>query len=248
MRDIQKAKSLYQFLHKEHICSDDLDFEDIVIRYIYGDIYQHGTLDLHMRELILIVVNTSNMTLKSLEEHVYAALKAEVSPIEIKEAVYQCTPYIGVGKVIEALDVVNNVLKENHISLPLENQSTVQEETRFQAGFDVQSLAFGRANIQANHDHAPEELKHIQNYLSAYCFGDFYTRQGLDVKTREILTFVILATLGGCENQLRAHTTANLRVGNSRELLIEVITQCQPYIGFPRTLNALNIINEITKK
>lgn len=248
MRDIKKANSLYHFLHKEHICPDDLDFESIMIRYIYGDIYQRGTLDLRMRELILVVVNTSNMTFKSLAEHVYGALKAEVSPIEIKEAVYQCTPYIGVGKVIEALDVVNNVLKENHVSLPLEDQSTVREETRFQDGFEIQSYAFGRDNIQANHDHAPVELKHIQNYLSAYCFGDFYTRQGLDVKTREILTFVILATLGGCENQLRAHTTANLTVGNSRELLIEVITQCQPYIGFPRTLNALNIINEVTKK
>ena len=60
--------------------------------------------------------------------------------------------------------------------------------------------------------------------------------------------FVMLATLGGCENQLRGHVGANITVGNSRELLIETITQCQPYIGFPRTLNALNIINEVTKK
>ena len=39
MRDIQMANSLYQFLHKEHICLDDLDFESIMIRYIYGDVY-----------------------------------------------------------------------------------------------------------------------------------------------------------------------------------------------------------------
>lgn len=70
----------------------------------------------------------------------------------------------------------------------------------------------------------------------------------MDLKTRELLTFVILATLGGCENQLRAHTAANITVGNTRNLLIDVITQCQPYIGFPRTLNAINIINEIIKE
>ena len=73
-------------------------------------------------------------------------------------------------------------------------------------------------------------------------------RQGLDLKIREMLTFVMLATLGGCENQLRAHTMANIQVGNSRDMLIDVITQCQPYIGFPRTLNAINIINEVTQK
>ena len=248
MRDIEKAKELYQSLHKNHFCPHDLAYEEMMIHYIYGDVYQHDNLDLRLRELILIVVNTTNMTLESLKEHVYAALKANVTPVEMKEAIYQCTPYIGVGKVKEALDAVHDVFVENQIELPLENQSTVEEETRFQAGFDVHSEAFGRENIQANHDHAPQELKHIQDYLSAHCFGDFYTRQGLDLKIREMLTFIMLATLGGCENQLRAHTMANIQVGNSRDMLIDVITQCQPYIGFPRTLNAINIINEVTQK
>lgn len=66
------------------------------------------------------------------------------------------------------------------------------------------------------------------------------------MKQRELITFIMLSTLGGCENQLRSHVGANIRVGNSRELLIEAITQCIAYIGFPRTLNAINIINEVT--
>ena len=84
----------------------------------------------------------------------------------------------------------------------------------------------------------------MQDYLSAYCFGDFYTRSGLNLRQRELLTFVMLSSLGGCENQLRAHIQANLRVGNDKTMLIEIITQCQPYIGFPRTLNAIALINE----
>ena len=58
----------------------------------------------------------------------------------------------------------------------------------------------------------------------------------------------MLATLGGCENQLRAHTQANITVGNSIDLLIETLTHCLPYIGFPRTLNAIAIVNEVTLK
>lgn len=227
---------------------DDLEYRDIMFNYIYGDVYHHGTIELKLRELILIVVNTTNHTLKALRKHIIGGLNAGLTPVEIKEAVYQCTPYVGFGKVEEALDVVNEVLQEEKVILPLPSQATVTAQTRFEKGFAVQCQAFGRKLIQAGHDNAPEELKHIQNYLSEYCFGDFYTRTGLDLKVRELLTMVMLATLGGCENQLRGHVGANLTVGNSRELLIETITQCQPYIGFPRTLNAINIINEVTNK
>ena len=245
----KKAEQLFSDLNdgKDFLVKDP-ELREIMINYLYGDVYHHGNLDFKLRELILIVVNTTNHTLKALNEHVTSGLSVGVTPVEIKEAVYQCTPYIGLGKVEEALEIVNLVFEEKNISLPLLPQATVQGDNRFEKGFAVQSAAFGQEHIQAGHDHAPKELKHIQNYLSEYCFGDFYTRNGLDLPTRELITMVMLATLGGCENQLRAHVGANLTVGNNRDTLIETITQCQPYIGFPRTLNAIAIINEITKK
>ena len=52
---------------------------------------------------------------------------------------------------------------------------------------------------------------HIQDALSAMCFGDFYTRGALDVKTRELITLCVLAALGGCENQLRSHVQGSDR-------------------------------------
>lgn len=245
MKRVNQANELYQKLYgNEQDLPYDQEYEQIMKNYIYGDVYQHGQIDEQLREMIMIVVQTTNHTLKALRKHVLAGIKVGLSVIAMKEAIYQCTPYIGYGKVEEALDIMNHVLQEKHISLDIPSQSTVNEETRFSKGFDVQCTAFLKENIQAGHDNAPKELKHIQDYLSAYCFGDFYTRNGLDLKTRELLTFVMLSTLGGCENQLRAHTAANFRVGNTRGLLIETITQCQPYIGFPRTLNAISIINE----
>lgn len=240
----KKANDLFKQLNDEEFFIDDPELQEIMKKYIYGDVYHHGTLDLSTRELILIVVNTVNQTMTSLKQHVLSALKCQVEPEIIKEAIYQSVPYIGMGKVEESLHMVNLLFKENNISFPLKLMSTVHEDNRFDKGFDVQSEAFGREHIQANHNQAPQELKHIQNYLSAYCFGDFYTRKGLNLKQRELLTFVMLATLGGCENQLRAHIQANLHVGNDKKVLIETITQCQPYIGFPRTLNAIALINE----
>jgi 4-carboxymuconolactone decarboxylase len=87
---------------------------------------------------------------------------------------------------------------------------------------------------------------HIQHYLSANCFGDNYTRTGIDVPTRELLTFSMLVALGGCEAQVKGHVAANLNVGNDRAKLIDVVTQLLPFIGYPRTLNALRVVNEVT--
>ena len=90
-----------------------------------------------------------------------------------------------------------------------------------------------------------EKMQFIQDYLSAYCFGDFYTRKFLPIHERELLTFAILASQGGCEGQVKAHVGGNATVGNGKEVLLAALTVCLPYIGFPRTLNALSCINEV---
>jgi len=75
--------------------------------------------------------------------------------------------------------------------------------------------------------------------LSANCFGDHYTRSGVDVGTRELLTFAMLVALGGCDPQVKGHVAANLNVGNDRSVLMDVLTQLLAFIGYPRTLNGL---------
>jgi alkylhydroperoxidase/carboxymuconolactone decarboxylase family protein YurZ len=72
------------------------------------------------------------------------------------------------------------------------------------------------------------------------------TRTGIDVPTRELLTFSMLVALGGCDAQVKGHVAANLNVGNDRARLIDVLTQLLPFIGYPRTLNGLRAINEVT--
>ena len=95
---------------------------------------------------------------------------------------------------------------------------------------------------------APQELKHIQDYLSANCFGDYYTRGGLNLKTRELLTFATLISLGGVDSQVRSHVQGNLNMGNGRQVLLDTVTVLLPYIGYPRSLNAIAAVNEIAKE
>src|SRR5207244_75373 len=95
---------------------------------------------------------------------------------------------------------------------------------------------------------APDDEQHFQRFLSANCFGDYVTRSGTDVRTRELLTFAMLVSLGGCDPQVRGHVAANLNVGNDRGMLLSVLTQLLPFIGYPRTLNGLAAINEVTDR
>ncbi len=54
----------------------------------------------------------------------------------------------------------------------------------------------------------------------------------------------MLAALGGCEPQLAGHVAGNLAAGNDRRVLVRAITHLLPFIGYPRTLNAIRVINE----
>ena len=108
-------------------------------------------------------------------------------------------PSYGPEKVQCALDEVNQAFQSAGIPCPPANQSTVSEETRFEKGLAVQQKIFGADTINAMRANAPAELKHIQDYLSACCFGDFYTRGTLDLKMRELITFCAICCLGGCD-------------------------------------------------
>ena len=243
----EKAKNKYNELLKRDASltkPNDPDLESIFNNFLYGEVYNHGTLEPKLRELVTLVSLTASQGTDMIKPHVETALNIGVSPIEIKEALYQCSPYVGYPRVFAALEKANEVFKEKNISLPIESQSTVTESTRFDKGLEIQTNTFGTRILDA-HNNAPANQKHIQNFLSANCFGDFYTRNGLNMKERELLTFIMIVSLGGAEPQAASHASANISIGNSKDMLIEAVTQCLPYIGYPRTLNAIAIINNI---
>jgi 4-carboxymuconolactone decarboxylase len=247
MNRVEKSKEKYKQLFGNGVpaaYATDPDFQEILNLFIFGDVFYQGNLDDKQRELITLVVLTTNQTLPQLKAHVGAALNVGLTPVEIKEAVYQCAPYIGFPKTLNAINEVNEVFKAKNIALPIESQKTVDEVNRFEKGFATQVEIFGDV-IAKMREAAPANQKHMQDYLSTFCFGDFYTREGLDLKTRELLTLCIISTIGGCESQVKSHVLGNKNVGNDKKTLITAITHCLPYMGFPRTLNALACVNEM---
>lgn len=169
------------------------------------------------------------------------ALDAGVTPVMAKEIVYQATDYLGFGRVLPFINITNEILEARGVSLPLENQATTTLEDRLEKGIQAQVDIFGE------HMNEAWKASHINCWLASNCFGDYYTRNGLDLAQREMITFCFIMAQGGCEPQLTAHAKGNMNLGNDKEFLIRVVSQCVPYIGYPRSLNAIACINKVAE-
>lgn len=230
----------YSHMTNEEVKSDEI--MQVWNDFLERDVKPYGSLDKKTRYLVLLTGNAAAQGFASYEDILKESLKEGVKPEEIKESLYQAVPYAGMAKIYDFIILTDKVLEEMGIKLPLEKAGRVTEETRFEQGLNVQKEIFGSEHIDSMRANAPAELKHIQDYLSANCFGDYYTRGVLDIKTRELLTFVALVSMGGADPQAKAHAGGNKNIGNSRTLLIESVTQLLPYIGYPRALNAISAI------
>lgn len=227
----------------------DPDFSELFSRFA-GDevIHEPGkTLDECTRYMAVLAAVLGCQGRELFREILPQALDAGVTPVEVKEIVYQATAYLGIGRSYPFLNITNEVLEAHGVNLPLPGQATTTPEDRVQKGEDKQVELFGESYRGAA-SRGPEESRHINRWLAGNCFGDYYTRKGLDNRQREMITFCFIAAQGGCEPQLAGHTAGNLGVGNDKQFLINVISQCMPYIGYPRTLNALRVINEVCKE
>lgn len=170
------------------------------------------------------------------------ALENGITPITAKEIVYQAADYLGYGRMLPFLNVTNEVLTERGIELPLEGQATTILADRLEKGVEAQTEIFGEQMREA------WKTGHINRWLAANCFGDYYTRKGLSLAERELITFCFLMAQGGCEPQLTAHAKGNMNLGNDREFLIRVVSGCLPYIGYPRSLNAIACIDKAVEE
>ena len=223
----------------------DPELIEIFDNWAFDEVIEATNMDVRLRMMVQLAALIACQAVNEYRVMLGGALNVGVTPVEAREILYQAVPYVGMAKAFDFLHATNEVFKSRGIALPLPEQSTTTADTRFEKGLAAQKQMFGD-RIDAMVAQSPKDQMHIQRFLSANCFGDYYTRNGLDLRTRELLTFAILAALGGCEPQLAGHVVGNLAVGNDHQILISTITQLLSFIGYPRTLNAIRVINEGT--
>ena len=245
----ERTEQKMQELFHSHAAGDessDGEFMQILQGYIFGDVCYTGSLDNRMRELVTVTVLTVLSALPQIKAHVGASLNAGCTPVEIREAVYQCAPFIGFPKTLNAIAAMNEVFIQNGIELPLPRQKTLaSSEERYEKGLAIQAPVYGN-EIKDRYTWLPKPFDEaVPRFLTELCFGDFNTRSGLDEKTRELLTVVLLAAMGGAEVQVKSHVEGALKAGNTREEIVCALVHASGYMGIPRLFNALNACRDL---
>lgn len=218
----------------------DPEFVERVEHFTFDEVVNdpEQQLDEETRWLAILSALIGAQSAEAFRKLLPQALDAGLSPVAVKETVYQAVDYLGLGRMLPFLDITNTVFSARSIALPLEGQATTTMDDRLEKGAQAQAAIFGEQMLEA------WKAGTINRWLAANCFGDYYTRTGLDLKARELITFCFLAAQGGCEPQLVAHSQGNMNLGNDKDFLLRVVAQILPYIGYPRSLNAITCVNK----
>lgn len=225
----------------------DPEFIERFDNFAFDEVVNSDDLDDRTRFMAILAALIGCQGIDEYRAMLPAALNFGVTATEAKEIVYQATAYLGIGRVFPFLKATNEVLTARGVQLPLNGQANTTMQNRLECGERAQIDIFGEG-MRGFAETGRDTCGQVNKWLTDNCFGDYYTRGGLDYRQREMITFCFLSAQGGCERQLVSHAAANMRIGNSREFLIKVISQCVPYIGYPRTLNALRCIGEAADK
>lgn len=243
-----KARAYSKKMFGEKGCAlaeTDPEFAERFCNFAFDEVVNSDDLDDRTHFLAILAALMGCQGTDAYREMLPAALNFGVTPVEVKETVYQAAAYLGIGRVLPFLQATNEILLSRGVKLPLEGQAKTTVQNRLEEGERAQIEIFGEG-MRGFADRGKENGR-VNRWLVDNCFGDYYTRGGLDYKQREMITFCFLAAQGGCEPQLTSHAAANMRVGNGREFLVKVVAQCLPYIGYPRSLNALRCVNDAAK-
>ena len=249
MKMTENAKKYHEKMFPDYVSDflrTDPEWIERFDTFAFDEVVNQDDLDDITRFMAILATLIGCQGIDEYKVMLPAAFHFGVTYVEAKEIVYQAVAYLGIGRVFPFLKAANEILETLGVPLPLEGQSTTTAETRLEAGIQAQVDIFGDG-MKEFYKSGPSETVHINKWLAENCFGDYYTRSGLDYKQRETISFCFLAAQGGCEPQLTSHAAANMRIGNDRQFLIKVVSQCLPYIGYPRSLNAIACIRNASE-
>src|SRR5271157_6193884 len=129
--------------HESKLQKTDPEFIEFFDNWAFDEVIRQSKLDTKTRVMLILASTIASQALGEYKVMVGAALNVGLTPVEIKEILYQSVPYVGVAKVFDFLHATNEVLQNNGVSLPLKGQATTTPETRFDNGVSVQKAIFG---------------------------------------------------------------------------------------------------------
>ncbi|MBE9125075.1 transposase [Coleofasciculus sp. LEGE 07081] len=129
--------------HKSTLKVTDPELIEIFDNFTFDEVIALSKFDTKIRVMLTLASIIGSQAVSEYKVMVGAALNVGVTPIEIKEIVYQSVPYVGMAKAFDFIHATNDVLSSRGIQLPLEGQSTTDPDTRYDQGLAVQKAIFG---------------------------------------------------------------------------------------------------------
>ena len=184
----------------------------------------------------------------ALRLHLAGALANGVTREEIIEILIQLSVYRGFPSALNAFSVVRGVFAaapqkfQINIPTPANMESRTDKLERGRALLARTSASSGDAVVRSFDDIAPD----LGRMIVEHSYGDVFSREGIDLKTRELSACAALAAVGSAttETPLRVHINAALKVGASRGEIVETLINLIPYSGYPATQRAIRIAAE----
>lgn len=224
------------------------DLARLTVEFGYGDIYARPGLSARHRQLATIgALAALGNARPQLKFHILGALNVGCTTTEIIEALMHIVAYAGFPAGLNGVFVAQEAFQERKI---------VPSDTSTHAGVSLdanQRYAHGaRALAEVDGDAGERVIASLQNVapdlarlIIEFVFGDLYTRPGLDLVSREIVTVASLTALGNAIPQLKVHMHGLLNVAGSVTQLVETIMHIALYAGFPAVINAMLAAKEV---
>jgi 4-carboxymuconolactone decarboxylase len=123
----------------------------------------------------------------------------------------------------------------------------MSNDKTFEAGMQVRRAMWGKAGADDRIEAATEFNRPFEDLVTNFCFGDVWNREGLDRKTRSMVTLAALTALSK-PNQIKAHVVGAIANGVTKEEIREIIMHTSVYGGIPAGVEAITAAQEVLKQ
>jgi len=118
------------------------------------------------------------------------------------------------------------------------------DKKRYEEGLAVRKAVLGAEYVEKSLRAADEFTRPMQELVTEYCWGEIWTRPGLDRRTRSFLNLAMLTALNR-PKEIKLHVLGALNNGLTRDELMEVFLQSAIYCGVPAALDAMHAAKEV---
>jgi len=227
------------------------DLGKFIIEYSFGDIYSREGLDLKLKEIAVVAALTAmGNAVPQLKVHLNGALNTGSTISEVKEVILQMSVYSGFPSSINAMNALKEVLEERKINGFLDQEGknpTKKEEDRLKLG-ERELSNLDNLQIERLRNNFDEFSPELVKFTLEYGYGDIYSRDNLDYKSRQIATIAALTALGNARPQLKFHINAALNIGITQNEIKEIMLLMTIYSGFPSAINGTNALKEMLEE